>query len=362
MAEDRDGANAMLNAMRMRDPEYRAFIEAGGDPKDFRKRGGARIQARRPGPLPPAQRRQQQDPFMTPGGTRDMPLEKTVAPYELLLPQMRALKFLQALQKGKIGSRETSRKLDQSIREQQNKLLAPRQKRGVPRTPQQRMDAEKYMDKASNIKRGDMDPFKYKRQVMGEKKLTDRKTGDVYFGKEVKLKKKDYDELKRLQRTPDRRMIDAMMTREGVEDPRDLSLPSDRRAGITGRITQSKDAVLVSPDEPKEIDIGKVKDIDTKSIRDAILNRGSLQEYGDGPPAKLRAKIYRDAIRDGAADFEFAKEHEMQHKMDMAGKPMIIRGEVQTTFWEVKPGMFGYERAVEKGHIAPDGKVWYTEF
>ena len=35
MAEDQDGANAMLNAMRMRDPEYRAFIEAGGDPKDF---------------------------------------------------------------------------------------------------------------------------------------------------------------------------------------------------------------------------------------------------------------------------------------------------------------------------------------
>mgnify|MGYP003142757216 CR=1 FL=1 len=26
MAEDQDGANAMLNAMRMRDPEYRALL------------------------------------------------------------------------------------------------------------------------------------------------------------------------------------------------------------------------------------------------------------------------------------------------------------------------------------------------
>ena len=50
-----------------------------------------------------------------------------------------------------------------------------------------------------------------------------------------------------------------------------------------------------------------------------------------------------------------AQTIERMHKQDM------ITGS-QTTFWELKPGDYGYKHALEKGFIGSDGKVWYTEF
>tara|TARA_R100001594_G_scaffold25476_2_gene49754 strand:+ start:4623 stop:5363 length:741 start_codon:yes stop_codon:yes gene_type:complete len=82
---------------------------------------------------------------------------------------------------------------------------------------------------------------------------------------------------------------------------------------------------------------------------------GMLYDYGKGPQPQVRAKIYQSAIESNAADLDMAQTIERMHKQDM------ITGS-QTTFWELKPGDYGYKHALEKGFIGSDGKVWYTEF
>ena len=80
-----------------------------------------------------------------------------------------------------------------------------------------------------------------------------------------------------------------------------------------------------------------------------------IYDYGKGPSPQVRAKIYQSAIESNAADLDMAQTIERMHKQDM------ITGS-QTTFWELKPGDYGYKHALEKGFIGSDGKVWYTEF
>jgi hypothetical protein len=207
-----------------------------------------------------------------------------------------------------------------------------------------------------------MDPFRHKRQVMGEKKLTERHTGDVHFGKEV-IPKRQWEEVKRSQGFHNRRDIEAMTRGKGIDDPRDLPLRSDFEAGLSGRIgpgSTRKEYMVSSPHEHLPIP-------DDPAIFEEYMNaqaagiEGMMQDYGKGPPPRVRAKIYQDAIDGGHATIEHTMENEQYHLKEMLGE-WSHPNEGQTIFWEVNPGDYGYEYAVKNGHVSPDGRAWYSEF
>ena len=127
-----------------------------------------------------------------------------------------------------------------------------RSKKGVPRTRRLRGATETRLDtinEASDFIRAyeeqqgirgpfirDDDFFYQERIRLPQKMGMPKKSGDVFFGDGLQLPKSEVEEIMRLQRAPDLKYLKDKMKIFGVDDPRQIPLPSDLESAILKRI------------------------------------------------------------------------------------------------------------------------------
>ena len=126
-----------------------------------------------------------------------------------------------------------------------------RSKKGVPRTRRLRGATETRLDtineasdfikayeKQEKIERSrlEMDPLYQRRIRIPQKMGMPKRDGDVFFEGGLKLPKQEVERIMKLQRAPDLGYLKQQMKIFGVDDPRQIPLPSDLESAILKRI------------------------------------------------------------------------------------------------------------------------------